>query len=70
MTPHEKLLDLIARKLASQPPSLLPESLVKVLLQLEEEGHSELAGFSMMITDEAIMQILGDDEPSYEPVED
>ena len=69
MTPHEKLLQLISQKLAGLPPSLLPESLVKALVQLEEEGHSELAGFSAMITDDAMMAIFGDEEPSYEPVE-
>ena len=70
MTTHEKLLILISQKLAGLPPSLLPGSLIKALVQLEEEGHPELAGISAMITDDAMMELFGGDEPEYEPVED
>ena len=70
MNSHDKLLRLVAEKLRGQPPSLLPGSLVKALVQLEEEGHSELAGVSAMITDDAMMSLFGDEEPEYEPVEE
>ena len=70
MNTHDKLLRLISQKLRGQPPSLLPSSLIKALVELEEEGHSEFAGLSEMITDDAMMSIFGDEETEYEPVEE
>ena len=67
MDPITHILTLLAKKLQGQPASLMLESLVKALIELEEEGHKELAGFSNMLSDETLMNILGSDDPSYEP---
>ena len=57
---------LLSKKLSGQPASLMPESLVRALVELEEEGHRELAGFSNMLSDESLMELMDDDEPKYE----
>ena len=68
--PYEELLNKLAKKLKNQPRSLLPESLVKALIELESEGMSELSGFSNLISDEALMDLLDDKTPKYDPIED
>lgn len=66
MDPIAHILVLLAKKLSGQPASLMPESLVKALIELEEEGHKEVAGFSNMLSDETLMGMFDDDEPRYE----
>ena len=66
MYPIAHILVLLAKKLSGQPASLMPESLVKALIELEEEGHKEVAGFSNMLSDETLMGMFDDDEPRYE----
>ena len=66
MEPHERVLQLLAKKLQGQPASLMPESLVKALVELEEEGCQELAGFSNMLSDQTLMDLFDDDSPRYE----
>ena len=66
MDPITHILALLAKKLKCQPASLMPESLAKALVELEEEGHKELAGFSNMLTDETMMSLFDDEEPRYE----
>lgn len=68
MGPHTHILALLAKKLQGQPAILMPESLEKTLVELEEEEHKELAGFSNMLIDESLMNILSSDDPSYELV--
>ncbi|MFK7822514.1 MAG: hypothetical protein AB8G05_00030 [Oligoflexales bacterium] len=69
MDQHTHILQLIAKKLKGQPTSLMPESLVKVLVELEEEGHKEVIGFSNMLSDQTLMDLFDDDEPKYEAEE-
>ncbi|NRA45792.1 MAG: hypothetical protein HRU09_12615 [Oligoflexales bacterium] len=66
MDPLAHILALISKKLSGQPASLMPESLVRALVELEEEGHRELAGFSNMLSDESLMELMDDNEPKYE----
>lgn len=66
MDPYAHILALIAKKLQGQPLSLMPESLVKIMVELEEAGHQELAGFSNMLSDQTLMDLFDDDKPRYE----
>lgn len=65
MQNYQHILDLLSEKLRNSLETNLPKAVLKALVELEKEGHSDLAGISNMLTDEAIMEMFDDDEPSY-----
>ena len=60
MTTLEKIFKLVAEKIEDEPDALLPINLVRALIELEEEGIKELAGFSDLISDETFIDLFGD----------
>ena len=60
MTTLEKIFKLVSEKIEDEPDALLPVNLVRTLIELEEEGIQELAGFSDLISDETFIDLLGD----------
>ena len=65
MNNYQTILDLLSEKLRNSLEKNIAKAILKALVELEEEGHSDLAGISNMLTDEAVMEMFDDDEPSY-----
>ena len=57
----EKIFKLVAKKIKDEPDALLSINLVRALIELEEEGIQELAGFSNLIADETFIDLFGEE---------
>ena len=65
MKNYQHILDLLSEKLHDSLEKNLAKAILKALVELEEEGHSDLAEISNMLTDETIMDMFDDDDPRY-----